>query len=243
MKKSSPLNEFFDQVYLLNLKRREDRLQLSKKRLEFVDLHYDTFQAVDGSVLEKMWKEMKNPYFKNPSYLGCAVSHLSIYKHAVEKGYSRILILEDDCRINTNLHNIFDTLKGYGFIEGGWDLLYLGFIPLSDDQSMWDYNVLEQPIITREKVSLVKAKNFWGLYSYGISNRMMKEVLEVYEKDFPMELDRYFVEKIQPRKNSYGVTPQLFAADDGYSDNSKKVENNMLLRSIDTRFANLTDYI
>ena len=58
-----------------------------------------------------------------------------------------------------------------------------------------------------------------------------------------MEIDRYFVTHIQPRGGSCAVTPQLFAADDGYSDNSKIVESGMLQRSIDSRFANLIDYV
>ena len=58
-----------------------------------------------------------------------------------------------------------------------------------------------------------------------------------------MELDRYFVTHIQPRGLSYAVTPQIFAADDGESDNSGVNETGMLERSIDARFANVKQYI
>ena len=71
----------------------------------------------------------------------------------------------------------------------------------------------------------------------------MVETLERYDKDFPMELDRYFVTEIQPRKKSYGISPQMFCAEDGISDNSGRMETTMMERSVDIRFANLTEYI
>jgi len=71
----------------------------------------------------------------------------------------------------------------------------------------------------------------------------MKEMIEIYNKDFPMEIDRFFVNYIQPRGKTYGMTPQIFAADDGYSDNSNIVETGMLQRSIDARFGSITDYV
>lgn len=231
------INDYFDNVYLLNLHRRVDRLQLSKKRLNFCDIEYQVFNGTDGSVLNKLWKSLSNSNFSNPNYIGCAISHLSIYKDALEKGYKRILILEDDNRIKMNANYQFNSLVDNLPLE--WDLLYLGFIPLSDDCSRWDYNIVNNFIA--DKVFL--ARNLWGLYSYGISEQLMKATIDEYNENFPMELDRYFVTNIQPRGKSYGVTPQLFAADDGFSDNSGKIETSMLQRSVDTRFTKLTDYI
>lgn len=233
--------KIFDKIYVLNLKRRTDRLKMTEKRLNFAEIeNYIVFDAVDGSVMEKIWEiyQKENSYFKNSSYLACAISHLSIYRDAIEKGYQRILILEDDNRVHRKGLSLLE--KNYSDVPEDWELLYLGFIPLSDDRLRWDYNVFSKNFITE---NVVTAQNFWGLFSYGISQNLMKDVIETYNKEFPMELDRYFVEYIQPRKKSFGIVPQLFAADDGYSDNSMKNETGMLQRSVDTRFANLTDYI
>ena len=114
-------------------------------------------------------------------------------------------------------------------------MLYLGYIPLNDDCSMWDYSVVNNYIFV--------AKNLWGLYAYGITDTLMSEILEQYREFFPMELDRYFVTYIQPRNLSFGITPQIFGASDGFSDNSHKMELNMPQRSIDPRFANINQYI
>lgn len=242
------INTYFDQVYVLNLQKRPERLQLADKRMKFCDIDYMRFGATDGSVMNKIWESFskENTYFKNPSYVGCAISHLSIYRDALEKGYDKILILEDDNRIHRESNKLFtanflNEVQPYETktLFFNWELLYLGFIPLTDDCSMWSYNELKEFISPH----VFKAHNLWGLYAYGISGSLMKETLEVYDKDFPMELDRYFVTKIQPRGNSIGVTPQLFAADDGYSDNSGRTETLMLDRSIDSRHANKIDYV
>lgn len=231
------INNYFDKVYLLNLNRRKDRLKESTKKLEYCEIEFERFAAVDGSVFQNVWETFnsKEHYFTNPNYLACALSHLSIYKDALDNGYSKILIIEDDNSIRKNANaefgNIINELPE-------WELLYFGFIPLTDDCSQWTYNDLDNL-----SKNVVLSKNFWGLYGYGISSGLMKEVLERYSNDFSMELDRFFVNEIQPRGKSYGITPQIFAAEDGFSDNSLMIERGMMERSIDRRFANLTDYL
>ena len=234
------IEKYFDKIYVLNLQKREERLSLIEKRLAFTEIgNYTVFNGVDGSVMQKLWEmySEKNSYFKNSNYIGCALSHLSIYQHAIENNYDRILIIEDDDRIHRCANHL---MESYSQQIPEWkDLLYLGYIPLSDDCSRWDYNVASNFV----GKNVIIAKNLWGLYGYGITQNLMKEMIEIYNKDFPMEIDRYFVTHIQPRGGSFAVTPQLFAADDGYSDNSKIVESGMLQRSIDSRFANLIDYV
>ena len=235
------LSNFFDCTYILNLHKRNDRLSIMKKRLQFVGIHdYEVFGAVDGSNMNFIWSKFyqDNTFFNNPNYLACAISHLSIYREAVEKNHKRILIIEDDCRINRNIHNLLE--KQIVNVPDNYDLLYLGYIPLSDDCQRWDYNVFGDKFISSNTFT---AKNLWGLYSYSISQELMIELLDTYDKTFPMELDRYFVNHVQPRNKSYGVSPQLFCAEDGLSDNSGIIETSMLERSVDSRFARYTDYI
>jgi GR25 family glycosyltransferase involved in LPS biosynthesis len=234
------VDKYFDKIYVLNLKKRDERLSLTQKRLKFVEIeNFTVFNGVDGSVMKRLWEvySEKNTFFKNPNYIGCSLSHLSIYADAIEKGYQRILVIEDDNRIHRSVNSLME--KYVPQVPEWKDLLYLGFIPLSDDCSRWDYNIVSNFV----NKNVFVAKNLWGLFAYGITQNLMKEMIEVYNKDFPMEIDRYFVTNIQPRGGSFGLTPQLFSADDGLSDNSGVVETGMLQRSVDTRFANLTDYI
>lgn len=227
------INQYFDKVYLLNLHKREDRLIQSTKRLDNFNIKFDKFGATDGSVMSLIWNRFNNQYFTSPNYLACCISHLSIYKDALTKGYKKILIIEDDVLINKNINSIFDLVN----IPEWEDLLYLGYIPLSDDQTMWDYS-LTNPI-----GNVFVPNNLWGLFSYGISNGLMSEIINIYDNSFPMELDRYFVNHIQPRGKSIALAPQLFCCQDIFSDNMNQYQYDMIRRSVDSRFANYEDYI
>ncbi len=48
------MNNYFDKIYLLNLKRKSERLTLSQKRMLFADISVEVFDAVDGSVMKKI---------------------------------------------------------------------------------------------------------------------------------------------------------------------------------------------
>lgn len=232
------INSYFDKIYLLNLFKRPERLNDSVKRLTQSNINFKVFHATDGSVLQHILNKLDNPHFSNPSYLGCAISHLTIYQDAVENGYDRILILEDDNLIKKDIHETFESLE----IPTWTDLFYLGYIPLSDDLTLWTYEfgIQGHNMLCN---NIFRPKNLWGLYSYGITNKLMQEILSTYRDCFPMELDRYFVNYIQPRGESIAVAPQLFCCQDGqFSDNSKVIEQNMLAKSIDSRFATFDDY-
>lgn len=233
------INDYFDNIYLLNLKRRKDRLGKSIKKLNQVNLNFEVFNGTDGQVLKYFVNTIDNKYFKNSSYLGCSISHLSIYNHALQSGYNRILIIEDDNLVYKNIQETFRNLK----IPDWKDLFYLGYIPLSDDCSMWTYHItmLNDQILSDK---IFRCHNLWGLFSYGITSSLMKEVLEVYNSEFPMEIDRYFVENVQKRGQSIAISPQLFCCDSGeYSDNQESVTaSSITVKSIDSRFANHDDY-
>lgn len=228
------INSYFDKIYVLNLYKKVERREKTIERLDKFNINYNIFNGVDGSVMNLLWKKFNNDIFKNPNYLACALSHLSIYQDAVEKGYRKILILEDDNQINVNINHLFENIN----IPEWKDLLYLGYIPLNDDCSMWTYKT-HFPIN-----NTFLAKNLWGLFAYGITYELMIELLDVYNNTFPMELDRYFVNYIQPRNNSIGIAPQLFCCDEEIvSDNMGIKIENLKLRSVDTRFTSLDDYI
>jgi hypothetical protein len=71
----------------------------------------------------------------------------------------------------------------------------------------------------------------------------MEKTLSVYEREFPMELDRWFVNSIQPIGDSIGLAPQMFCHSDGFSSLNMGVTiGGMVQRSVDVRFAEYEDY-
>jgi GR25 family glycosyltransferase involved in LPS biosynthesis len=68
--------------FVINLKRRPDRLEHIKKEMEYIGWDYEIFEAVDKG-----------------SHLGCALSHLEIIKIAKQREYESVMVIEDDCTI------------------------------------------------------------------------------------------------------------------------------------------------
>jgi hypothetical protein len=68
--------------FVVNLKRRPDRLERFKKQMEYLEWDYEIFEAVDTN-----------------SYIGITESQLAIIKIAKERGYKQVMIMEDDCEI------------------------------------------------------------------------------------------------------------------------------------------------
>ena len=164
--------QFFDKIYILNLKKRKDRFLKMKKRLAFVEINnYEFFQAVDGEIMVSIFNMIsdKNIFFQNSNYLATTLSHLSIYYDALMNKYKKILILEDDVKINVNIKEIFENIKEQ--IPENYDILYLGYIPLSDDLSMWNYNLIDKNMYISDNI--FKAKSLWALYAYSASNIFM----------------------------------------------------------------------
>jgi hypothetical protein len=226
------INDYFDRVYVLNLNHRTDRMAEVSERLGREGVSFERFCATDGSVMSHIWRSLRNPHFTTPNYVACAVSHLSMYRQAEREGLGRVLIVEDDVVVRRGL-------SGGIPVPPEWrDVLYLGWIPLSDDQSMWTYGVADR-FVTRD---YLLPRNFWGLYAHATTPELRREVLQAYDSSFPMELDRFFVTRVQPRNGCLALTPQAFACQDVWSDNMQDTQTGMRARSVDGRFAAHAEY-
>ena len=232
------MNEYFDKIYVLSLKRNTDRRELITRRLNTVGIEFEFFDACDGQVINHIWKKLDNQRFTTKNYVACSISHLSIYNDALSRGFKRILILEDDVKPHSDIQNLFNAFKKQ--IPEDYDLLHLGWIPLTDDCSMWTYEIINNRFIT---YNTIHSKNFWGLYAYSPSPNLMREMIDIYNDNFPMEIDRYFVENVQQQRKSISIWPQLFCHDVLVSNNNGLVDYSSLQKSIDIRQVKPEDYI
>ena len=89
-----------DEIILINLKRRQDRLQLFKQRSHLTDDQFTRLEAFDGKLLR--WNEELDKIFRDNTVLwhapeiGCAMSHLSVWKRIASSNCKLCLVLEDD---------------------------------------------------------------------------------------------------------------------------------------------------
>jgi hypothetical protein len=116
------LENFFDWVVVLNLKRRPDRLRRFEQALAEIDWPFkrpEVFAATDG--LEEPPPEK---FICGPGAWGCLRSHCRIIEETLRRGFDSVLILEDDvCFVQDFAAQAADFLA---LVPSGWDQLMLG---------------------------------------------------------------------------------------------------------------------
>uniref|UniRef100_A0A8B9HTU2 Collagen beta(1-O)galactosyltransferase 2 n=1 Tax=Astyanax mexicanus TaxID=7994 RepID=A0A8B9HTU2_ASTMX len=127
----------FDEVYLINLRRREDRRQRMLSTLEVLGIEVTLTDAVDGKALNssqlqalgiEMLPGYKDPYSDRVltrGEIGCFLSHFNIWKEV--KQQKQVLVLEDDVRFELNFKTRLNTImEDAKHAHLSWDLIYVG---------------------------------------------------------------------------------------------------------------------
>ena len=143
------LNEYFDHIYLISLKRSTDRHPVIKNTLKGLD--YSISWAVDGRDLNVNDLQKRGLYHfhltkllkkrvgisaggLSMGHLGCALSHVNVYKDILKKDYKNALIFEDDIEIE--LDAVDSTIRALQELPEDWELLRLGFFGANSDPSL-----------------------------------------------------------------------------------------------------------
>jgi glycosyl transferase family 25 len=107
-------------AYVINLARSLDRRKYITAELKKIGLDYEIITAVDGRDLDlhdpttvdpslmKRTGELANPFPEG--IVGCALSHLHVYKKIVADGLDAALILEDDVSLPADLGSLADAV-------------------------------------------------------------------------------------------------------------------------------------
>ncbi|RYD57372.1 MAG: glycosyltransferase family 25 protein [Sphingobacteriales bacterium] len=106
-------------VFVINLKRSEDRRKRVVKHLQDRGVPFELFEAVEGSKLtdeemEKycdMERVRKHPKWLTRGTIGACLSHYHIYKKVVDEGLEGACILEDDIVVDKNFASVLENLK------------------------------------------------------------------------------------------------------------------------------------
>ena len=126
MKFNNFLNKYFDQIYVINLDHRKDRLQQVNNLLSSYNINY---KRISGVFLKEKYPDVLNntTHTSSLGHLGCVLSHVNCCIDALNNSYDKILVLEDDINfIQEHIENInYDTLlKEVNSVD--WGLFYLG---------------------------------------------------------------------------------------------------------------------
>lgn len=172
----------WDNIFIINLKRRTDRKIAITKQFKLQKItKYEFIDGVDGTDLEILDKflELKNNHktqIVSSGHYACLLSHIKVIEEAKSRGYSNIMILEDDVVLCDNFINQLNKIN-----IPLYDMIYLG------------------GITNKKKVFFshwVKSSNILGAYGYIISSNLFDYVLEELKKltDY---VDLFYMKNIQ----------------------------------------------
>ncbi|XP_062827364.1 procollagen galactosyltransferase 1 isoform X1 [Anolis carolinensis] len=137
--KKVPEKMGFDEVFMINLKRRTDRRERMLQTLYEQEIDCKIIEAVDGKAMNssqvdamgiKMLPGYKDPYHGRPltkGELGCFLSHYKVWQEIVDRGLEKSVVFEDDLRFEIFFKRRIMNLM-YDLEEEGldWDLIYIG---------------------------------------------------------------------------------------------------------------------
>lgn len=230
------INTWFDEIYVINLKSRKDRLRNILSRLSRLNIRAQIVEAIEGRDLPHLYEYQQYkkmppggsnapPYEKadkvkaivSPGAWGLIKTYRMILHHALAMGHKKILVLEDDAVFVKEFHRKFrEFTEAFG--ERSWKIIAPGVsqhqwqIPLNltyDDKSIRDYSPEQpwyHPLTSR------------GSFALGINSSVFPMLITEMEK-MNRPADRVFHSVYETWNDQcYVVQPNLIIADIADSD-------------------------
>ena len=142
-----------DKLYYINLDKRIDRLaHLNENVLPFIDvkgLTFQRFSAVDHTHYDHI----------SQRGAGCSLSHINIWKDAIENGYSKIVIMEDDFELihkDGFINNVLNKLNDIDFSVCNLGYNNLGPLMKSPYEGFYRCNNIQTTSCYAASVSFLK---------------------------------------------------------------------------------------
>ncbi|CAM2103641.1 inactive glycosyltransferase 25 family member 3 isoform X1 [Caretta caretta] len=182
----------FDEIFLINLRRRPDRRQRMLSSLYELEIDPLVVDAVDGSALNSSDIKILGvdllPGYYDPfsgrtltkGEVGCFLSHYYIWREIVARGLEKSVVFEDDVRFEAyfkvRLTRLMEELE---WAQLDWDLIYLGRKQVNSED--------EEPV--EDVRNLVVAEYSYWTLAYIISQRGAQKLIaaEPLSKMLPVD--------------------------------------------------------
>jgi hypothetical protein len=186
--------------YVINLKRRKDRLESLNLPFE-----YKVFEATDG-------KEKFSDAGKLQGHLGCTDSHRRLFNFAKENNIETLLVMEDDIEVGENFNEQLDKIMDQ--LPEDWDLVYLGGWNLGEQKK---YSEL-----------LNFAEKVYTTHAFIVQNKFFDVIIEgLNSRDWKVDV---LLSEVLTKGKCFIANPTIAWQKEGYSDIVNKVTNNQHLK-------------
>lgn len=203
----------YDKVFLINLKKRTDRLENFKKQVKEFDLgNFSVFEAVDGKRIKK-----KPTNLLSDGEIGVIMSNLEIFKKCKEKKYKEIIIIEDDCFFTEKIKKIDEYIS---LVPSDWDMIYFG---ANHNKHIGEV----EPKIVNDKI--LKLHNSYSAHFVIFKNTVFDEIIFLLSF-FNLPLDVVY-SNLQKKYNVYCTNEAIAKQKEGFSDiQNQNVDYNWLIK-------------
>lgn len=163
----------FEKVYVISLKRRNDRLSdfLNGLPTPWIFNNVELYEGIDGLTLKKpdWWDD-------NPGSLGCFLSHKTLIEKCILENVNSVLILEDDAVFCDNFNEKCSYFLDH--VPNNWEMIYLGGQHLAkphqeiiDDCVAIGTNINRTHAYALKKEGLIKIKSYLDIEPWPIKQR------------------------------------------------------------------------
>lgn len=199
--------------FVVNLETRPENLENIRKEMDYIGWEWERFNAVNRG-----------------DYMGCTLSHLEIIKIAKERGYKRVMVIEDDCIFMPYAKSLLNKIEEQiGDIEFG----VFNVTPTLNSK----LNVSEKYDTLLDLTNL--PSNYEKNYAETFATNMLIYDVSVYDEvpkisensfttsgDFYHPIDGYLAKFIYPKFQSYCPILPIAPQRRSYSDVSQGMYNN-----------------
>jgi glycosyl transferase, family 25 len=178
--------DFFDAIYCINLEKEVKRREKASNIFNRFGIPVTFFKGIPDKISNK----------------GCLASHKAIYNLALQKGYKKIFIFEDDIIPTKELTS--DKVKYCtDFMERyHWDIFYFGAV-----SSTFNYHQIKSPVKNIYKIKGICA------HAYALNNSALQKLKDIeWEPKNPLD---YIIRDDDTLEN-YAIYPSLFYQETGY---------------------------
>lgn len=218
-----------DMIYCINLDIRTERWVAMQQRLEQQGIYANRVSAVNGwsDLSKKVRKKLKAPNKADlrAGQIGCCLSHLSILKHAKDRGYLRIMILEDDIEFTSDIKQVEEYLVLLSEKDPQWDVLFLDgwngekrgvFQPIDTPGSKMSKEI-QKPKETAVQSKLDRIYYRHDLHGYIVSRKGIAKILNHFHRNslrLAVDIELNHIDQIRMYETKRDFVQQLYGISD-----------------------------
>ncbi len=213
-------------IFIINLEKDIEKKNHIKNLCEEYSLKCNFINAIYGANLEDKFinlitdkKSSINSIGRElgAGEIGCALSHIHIYKKMIKEDIEVAVILEDDIIFNEALSQIINKIEQF---PKNWEIILLGYYARAFDERISKHSFFNRKYLGNKRYLVRLIETAYGTHGYIINKKGAQKLLKIMKKiilpiDHYTGTDKYI--------NMYAIYPRIVYLHDKY-----KLQSNVL---------------